>query len=27
VNEYIEDVDVNYQYKSNKVLLTFGWNF
>lgn len=27
VNEYIEDVDVNYNYKSDKVLLTFGWNF
>ena len=27
VNEYIEDVDVNYDYKSDKVLLTIGWNF
>ena len=27
INEYIEDVDVNYNYKSDKVLLTFGWNF
>jgi len=27
VNEYIEDIDVNYNYKTNKVLLTLGWNF
>ena len=27
VNEYIEDVDVNYNYKSNRVMLTIGWNF
>lgn len=27
VNEYVEDVDVNYNYKTDKVLLTIGWNF
>ena len=27
VNEYYEDIDVKYNYKTNKVLLTFGWNF
>ena len=27
VNEYVEDVDVNYNYKSDKVMLTIGWNF
>ena len=27
VNEYVEDVDVNYNYKSDKFLFTFGWNF
>lgn len=27
INEYIEDVDVNYNYKTDKVLLTFGWTF
>jgi hypothetical protein len=27
VNEYIEDVDVNYNYKTDKVLLTIGWSF
>ena len=27
VNEYVEDVDVNYKYNNNKILLTFGWNF
>ena len=27
INEYIEDVDVNYKYQSDKVLLTFGWTF
>lgn len=27
VNEYIEDIDVDYKYKNNKVLLTLGWNF
>ena len=27
INEYIEDIDVNYNYKSDKVMLTIGWNF
>ena len=27
VNEYAEDVDVKYNYKSDKIQLTFGWNF
>ena len=27
INEYIEDVDVNYNYQTDKVLLTFGWTF
>ena len=27
VNEYDEDVDVNYNYKSDKVMFTIGWNF
>ena len=27
VNEYVEDVDVDYKYKANKVMLTIGWNF
>ena len=27
VNEYVEDIDVNYNYKTDKVLLTIGWNF
>ena len=27
VNEYIEDVDVNYNYKTGKFMLTVGWNF
>ena len=27
VNEYVEDIDVNYKYKTDKVLLTLGWNF
>jgi hypothetical protein len=27
VNEYVEDVDVNYNYKSDKVMFTIGWNF
>lgn len=27
VNEYIEDVDVNYKYNTDKVLFTIGWNF
>ena len=27
VNEYIEDPDVNYNYKTDKVMLTIGWNF
>ena len=27
VNEYIEDPNVNYNYKSHKVMLTVGWNF
>ena len=27
VNEYIEDIDVNYNYDSWKGLLTVGWNF
>ena len=27
VNEYVEDVDVDYKYKSDKVLLSIGWNF
>lgn len=27
VNEYIEDPDVNYNYKTDKVMLTLGWNF
>ena len=27
VNEYVEDIDVNYKYKTDKILLTFGWNF
>ena len=27
VNEYIEDIDVDYKYKSDKVLLSIGWNF
>ena len=27
VNEYVEDVDVDYKYKSKKVLLSIGWNF
>lgn len=25
--EYIEDIDVNYNYKTDKVLFTVGWNF
>ena len=27
VNEYVEDPDVNYNYKTDKILLTIGWNF
>lgn len=27
VNEYKEDFDVNYNYKTDKVLFTIGWNF
>ena len=27
INEYVEDIDVNYNYKTDKVLLTIGWNF
>lgn len=27
LNEYIEDIDVNYKYKTDKLLLTVGWNF
>lgn len=27
VNEYVEDPDVNYNYKTDKVLFTIGWNF
>lgn len=27
VNEYIEDVCVNYKYNTDKVLFTIGWNF
>lgn len=27
VNEYFEDIDVDYKYKTDKVLLTIGWNF
>ena len=27
VNEFFGDVDVNYNYKTDKVLLTLGWNF
>ena len=28
LNEYtVEDVDVNYNYKTDKILLTIGWNF
>lgn len=27
LNEYIEDIDVDYTYKSDKVMLTVGWNF
>ena len=27
VNEYQEDVDVNYNYKSDKIMFTLGWNF
>ncbi|MBO6077503.1 MAG: hypothetical protein J6P66_01975 [Bacteroidaceae bacterium] len=27
VNEYNDDVDVKYNYKNNKVLLTVGWSF
>lgn len=27
VNEYIEDIDVDYKYKSDKVMLSIGWNF
>jgi hypothetical protein len=27
VNEYVEDIDVNYKYKTDKILLTLGWNF
>lgn len=27
VNEYVEDVDVKYNYKTDKILLTVGWSF
>lgn len=27
LDEYTEDVDVNYNYKSDKVMFTLGWNF
>ena len=27
VNEYVEDIDVNYKYNTDKLLLTIGWNF
>ena len=27
INEYVEDIDVNYKYNSDKILLTLGWNF
>lgn len=27
INEYIEDIDVKYNYKTDKVLLTVGWCF
>ena len=27
VNEYVEDIDVDYKYNSDKVLVTIGWNF
>ena len=27
VNEYSDDVDLKYNYKNNKVLLTVGWSF
>ena len=27
LNEYIEDIDVDYKYKTDKVMLTIGWNF
>lgn len=27
LNEYVEDIDVNYNYKSDKLMFTIGWNF
>jgi hypothetical protein len=27
VNEYVEDVDVKYNFKTDKILLTVGWSF
>lgn len=27
IHEYIEDFDVDYKYKTNKILFTMGWNF